>query len=115
MIHNLFFSALMLALLLQEGEIKVTFVCSSGTHRSPASARLLKEVCRRDNFKVTEPQHLCKPTWTSRNRCSTCQQCRLDYGPKELLFKLAYDKWLAIMSALWASEEFMDELALASG
>ena len=95
----------MLALLLQEGELKVCFVCSSGTHRSVASARLLKEITRRDNYKVTEPQHLCKPTWTTRKRCSSCQQCRLDYGPKEVLFKLAHDKWLAIQSALLASED----------
>ena len=71
----------------------IGFCCTSGTHRAPASARLVRECLLKDGFSVTQVRHLSEATWKDRNRCSWCYQCALSNPDKQALFNTAYAKW----------------------
>ena len=71
----------------------IGFCCTSGTHRGPASARLVRECLLKDGFSVAQVRHLSWGTWKLRNRCYWCPQCVLDNPAKQALFNTAYAKW----------------------
>ena len=71
----------------------IGFCCTSGTHRAPASARLVRECLLKDGFSVAQVRHLSIGTWKLRNRCYWCPQCVLDNPAKQALFNTAYAKW----------------------
>ena len=66
------------------------FVCTSGTHRSVACARVAYEMLLRSGFWPSQPRHLSYGTWRRRNRCSTCKLCRLENMDKEAFFEWCF-------------------------
>ena len=81
---------------LEEHHAGYALVCKSGTHRSVGLARLALECLMRDGFKVNSPKHLSHGTWTARNRCHWCYNCKLDSPGKPKLFDTVYKWWQAI-------------------
>ena len=72
------------------------FVCTSGTHRSVACARIAYECLNRGGFNAEQPRHLSIGTWQQRNRCSTCNQCDLTNPAKIQFFDWCYWRLMSI-------------------
>jgi len=78
---------------MNEYSLGLGYVCTKGTHRSVATGRVIIECLRRDGFSVAEPKHLSQSQWKRKNRCSTCNNCKLDNPAKDDLFNRAYMIW----------------------
>ena len=80
----------------QEHAAGFGMVCTSGTHRSPAVARLALECLRRDGYTVKSPVHLSYGTWLQRKRCYWCASCKTDSSAKSQFFDRVHKWWKTI-------------------
>jgi hypothetical protein len=70
----------------EQSSATILFVCTTGTHKSVAAARLAKESFAMSGYQTTVT-HLSAGNWASRKKCSTCNNCKVGCQYKVPIFE----------------------------
>ena len=76
----------------KQSVVTVVFVCSTGTQKSVAGARLCKESVGMAGYN-TSVTHLSAGNWASRKKRSTCGNCNVDSHYKKGIYAHCYEMW----------------------
>ena len=70
----------------EQSSVTILFVCTTGTHKSVAGARLAKESFAMNGYQTTVT-HLSAGHWASRKKCSACNNCQVGCHYKVPIFE----------------------------
>ena len=70
----------------EQSSATILFVCTTGTHKSVAAARLAKESFAMSGYQTTVT-HLSAGNWGSRKKCSTWNNCKVGCQYKVPIFE----------------------------
>ena len=81
--HRFFTKGLMMVMkelkgCMDNGDVSMMLVCTSGVHRSVAAALIFEYVFKSLGYKVHGLRHLSKGSWGPRDLCQGCKRCRDD-------------------------------------